>query len=95
MRLKDLPPSLRKFTLHSKAVPLSGIQRVTGIDKVHIAEIRRGWAVPDERTVKMLAAYFNVTPEFFEAALPLIVEWGRMRYSGQIPAEVLGRGNRP
>lgn len=88
MKLKDLPPSLRKFAFHSNAVSLRGIERALGIPHHAVRQIRNGLLRPTESQVRLLAAYFNITPDKFEKALPLIAEWSKLKTLGRLPETV-------
>lgn len=86
-RLTDLgSPSLTRFILRSRLMPLTAVARSTGIDRQHLGCIRIGTAHATDEQKKALASFFGVTLAEMETALDLSAEWDRViRGSDLVP----------
>ena len=84
MTMKDLPATLRRFTLQSRACSARFVSKVTRIPYPRVIMLRhQGSATDDE--IKELASLFGVTEQFMKDTMPLLKKWSECRSSGAFP----------
>lgn len=77
--LDSLNASLVRFVTRSQLLMSRDVALLTGIQKSRVSQLRLGSANPTPEEVKVLAAFFSVTPSVMRAAFALIREWRQIR----------------